>query len=385
MYNFIKILCYFNVIGFLTIGYIHTDDCGSFAKIKTSLESLFRNLPKSSSNVTVVVPLRDCGKRETNNFLKTIKNKYKYWIDNNGLKIMKIPGTFKLDANKNGLSQFWGHYTNYTQAYIKKAKFLIRVVTFLWTFSMTRSEYFILFTDHMTIQSDILQSVTTAVNSWKKDKWLWYESIPGSIAGSIYKTRHFHDLLQLIDIFGNHMPLNYILKFYRRNFRISKGIKNIHKQLPVEESYEFKADNPEATVSTSLEISGGVSIQSLYENRQGFFWSWPPKKGDYIKIDLKSFLHIKRVRIETGSFLYEDIFPGGVVSVLFKNENLSKPLCQESKKYKIMAKIREPIIDLGGNELSDRSVGCIKIDIWPIASDVYDSWLIIRSIAIFVK
>ncbi|XP_046842842.1 alpha-1,3-mannosyl-glycoprotein 4-beta-N-acetylglucosaminyltransferase C-like, partial [Xenia sp. Carnegie-2017] len=319
----------------------------SFAKIKTSLESLFRNLPKSSSNVTVVVPLRDCGKRETNNFLKTIKNKYKYWIDNNGLKIMKIPGTFKLDASKNGLSQFWGHYTNYTQTYIKKAKFLIRVVTFLWTFSMTRSEYFILFTDHMTIQSDILQSVMTAVNSWKKDKWLWYESIPGSIEGSIYKTRHFHDLLQLINIFGNHMPLNYILKFYRRNFRISKGIKNIHKQLPVEESYEFKANNPAATVSTSLEISGGVSIQSLYENRQGFFWSWPPKKGDYIKIDLKSFLHIKRVRIETGSFYTRISFLEELCQYYLKMKTYRSHCVRSQKSIKSWQKFGSQLLILG--------------------------------------
>ena len=340
----------------------------------------------SQKEISIVVPLRDCSERVTAKFLNKINIKYKYWIENKVLKIVKIPETFKIHTEDK--SQYWEQFTSYSPDYIKKAKSLIRHIAFLWKISAGQSYYFLQLTDHVRVEGDLLSPVLTSVKNWTINNWLWAENFPGLMTGSIYKTDSFPEFLQLFDILGSYMPVNFIFKFYKRNFRISRRVNEMRKALPIRENFEYSHDNPAAVVTTSLDIGGDVTIQDLYKNHKGFFWAWTPKMGDYILIDFKQFIKIKRVLIETGSYLYEDIIPRGMVSVLVRDKVLktsSIPDCHNKRKFQVLAQFREPTVNISGGNLFNKMTGCLKININPVKSQVFKSWVIIRTIAIFTN
>ncbi len=382
-----KFIMYFYSPGTLTVGYIHTENCGQCENLVRSLESLFSHLEETQEKeISVVILLRNCSKLDTANFINKIHIRYKYWIESNILQIVKVPDGFKIQTN--GKSQYWEKFTSHSPEYIKKAKSLIRYIAFLWKFSASQSDYFIQFTDHVTVEGDLLSSILTSAKNWTSSNWLWAENVRGFITGSIYKTKSFPEFVELFDIFGSYMPVNFILKFYKRNFRISGRIYQLPKPLRIRENFEFDGDNPAAVVTTSLVVGGDVSIENFYKNRKGFFWAWTPKEGDYILIDFKRFINIKRVLIETGTYLFEDIFPGGMVSILFGDETKrisSRPDCHETGKFQAVAEFRAPSVHISGTKLSGRAIGCVKIHVSPVKSKVFDSWVIIRTIAIFTK
>lgn len=378
----------FYLTGFLTVGYIHTENCGKCEKLERSLESLFSHLEKTNENqVSVVIILRDCSETNTAKFLDKMQMRYNYWIKNEILQIVKIPDGFKIQSKDK--SQYWETFTSHSPEYIEKAKSLIRYIAFLWKFSARQSDYFIQFTDHVIIEGDLLSSLLISVKNWTTNHWLWAENFRGLITGSIYKTDSFSEFVELFDIFGSYMPVNFILKFYKRNLRISKRVREMSKPLPIREHFEFNGDNPAAVVTTSLVLGGDVPIQDLYKNRKGFFWAWTPKEGDYILINFKQLINIKRVLIETGTYLYEDIFPSGVVSVLFGDSETmktsSRPDCHDTGKFQTVAEFREPSVEISGRKLSSKAIGCIKINVSPVKSKIFDSWIIIRTISIFTK
>jgi hypothetical protein len=323
----------------------------------------------------------------TTNFINIIHIRYKYWIENEVLQIVKIPDGFQIRANDDG-SQYWEAFTSYSSEYIRKAKALIRYIAFLWKFSASQSHYFIQFTDNVIVEGDLASSVQTFVKNWTTNHhWIWAENFLGLITGSVYKTDSFPEFVEYLDIFGNYVPLNFMLGFYKRNFRVSRRLYKMPKPLPIRENFEFNGDNPAAIVTTSLVLGGDVSLQDLYNNRKGFFWAWTPKE-DYILIDFKQFITIKRVLIETGTYLYEDIFPGGVLSILFGDESTktsSRPNCYDTGKFQALAEFRAPSVEISGSNLSDKFIGCIKIDVNPVKSEEFDSWVIIRTLAIFTK
>ena len=298
-----------------------------------------------------------------------------------------MPDSSKISSNvKSG--RYWEKFTSHSPAYIKKAKSLIKHIAFLWKFSVSQSDYFIQFTDHTTVHGDLLMPLLTSVKNWTIARWLWVENFRGLISGRIYKTESIAEFVELFDIFASHIPVSFILKFYERNFRTSRRAYRLSKPLPIRERFEFNADNPDAEVTTSLQLVGDVSIQDLYKNRKGFFWAWTPIKGDYILIDFKTFINIKRVLIETGAHLYEDIFSGGTISVLFRDETMTtstRPNCHEIGKFQILAEIREPSVEISGKNLSFNTISCIKINVSPVRSPVFESWIIIRTIAIITN
>lgn len=321
---------------------------------------------------------------DTANFLNNMLIRYKYWIESKVLQIIKIPDSSKMLQNdKNG--GYWVEFTNHCPVYIKKAKSLIKYLAFLWKFSASQSDYFIQFTDHTTVQGELLSPMLTSVKNWTINRWLWVENFPGLMTGCIYKSESLAEIVELLNIFANEIPVNLILKFYQRHFRISRGVYVMPKPLPIREIFEFDADNPDAEVTTSLVRGGEVSIQDLYKNRKGFFWAWVPIKRDYILIDFKAFITIKRVLIETGTYLYEDVPPEGMVSVLFRDKTSSRPNCHDIGKFQILTELREPIVEISGKTLSFNAIGCIKINVSPVKSPIFESWIIFRTIAVFTN
>ena len=374
-------------LGILTIGYTHTEDCGQCRKLVRSLQSLFSQIEETKlKEISVIILLRNCSEMHTINFINKIHTRYKYWIENAVLQILKIPDGFQIRANDDG-SQYWEKFTSYSPEYIRKAKALIRYTAFLWKVSASQSHYFIQFTDNVIVEGDLLASIQIIVKNWTTNHWLWAENLRGLMTGSVYKTDSLPEFVEFFDIFGNYMPLNFMLGFYKRNFRISRQLYEMPKPLPIRENFEFIGDNPAAIVTTSLVLGGDVTIQDLYNNRKGFFWAWTPK-GDYILIDFKQFINVTQVLIETGTYLYEDIFPGGVLSILFRDETMkifSRPDCHDSEKFQALAEFKAPSVEISGNYLSGKAIGCIKIDVNPVKSEIFDSWVLIRTIAIFTK
>lgn len=337
--------------------------------------------------MSVVILLRDCSEMDIANFLNKIVLRYKYWIESQVLQIIKLPHNSKISTNdKSG--RYWEEFTSHSPAYIKNAKSLIKYIAFLWKFSVSQSDYFIQFTDHTTVHGDLLLPLLTSVKNWTIARWLWVENFRGLMTGRIYRTESIAELVELFNIFANQMPANLILKFCERNFRISRGAHRLPEPLPIRERFQFNADNPDAEVTTSLDPVGNVSIQDLYNSRKGFFWAWTPIKGDYILIDFKTFITIKRVLIETGTYLYEDVLPGGTISVLFRDKPMatsSRPNCHEIGKFQIIAEIREPSVEISDKNLSFSAIGCIKINVSPVRSPVFESWIIFRTFAIFTN
>ena len=371
--------------GVLTVGYIHTENCRKSDNLEDSLGSLFSNIKKTQENsISIVVLLQDCPEAETTRFLDKMYTRYKYWIENKVLQIVRTPEYFTINTNEK--SHYWEKLTSHSQAYIRKAKTLIRDIAFLWTFSSSQSDYFIQCTEDIKVEGDILSSLQTFHGNWTTSHWIWAENFNGLLTGRIYKTKNFNELVEFLDIFGSYIPVNLILRFYKDNFRTSKRPYKIPRPLPMRCNFQFNADNPEAMLTTSLILGGGVSPQDLYDYRKGYFWAWTPKKGDHILISFTAFVQIKTLLIETGTFLYEDVFPGGVVSVIFRNETKNTlQSCQMTGKFQALAKLGEPSVEITGNKISSASICCIKIEVDHVRSKLLNSWILLRTIAIFTR
>ncbi|XP_028404599.1 alpha-1,3-mannosyl-glycoprotein 4-beta-N-acetylglucosaminyltransferase C-like [Dendronephthya gigantea] len=308
--------------------------------------------------------------------------RYKYWIENKVFQVVKTPECFTI--NTNDKSQYWEKLTSHSQAYIKKAKTLIRDMAFMWTVSSIQSDYFIQFTKDVKVEGDILSPLQTFQGNWTASHWMWAETFNGLLPGRIYKTKSFIELIEVLDIFGSYLPINLILEVYANNLRTSRGVFRI--KLPIRRNFLFNADNPAALLTTSLTQGGKVKLQDFYDYRKGYFWARTPKQGDYILIKFTAFVQVKRVLIKTGGYLYEDVFPGGVVSVIFKDgTNDDLQLCQKTGKFQALVKLEEPSVEITGRKITSAAICCIKIEVDPVRSKEHSSWILIRTIAVFTK
>lgn len=372
----------FSYIGFLTVGYLHRGKCKNSENLERSLESLISNSKNIKfEQVSIVILLEDCSSVDKSKFLRRIDFKFKSLVRQKVLKVVKTPEEFYI--NTSDRSQYWEKLTSYSSEYIRKSKAIIRNMAYLWKFSTTQSHYFIQFTDHVIVEGNIVLALMRYAKNWSNNLWLWAENLKGVLTGRVYNTKDLPELIEVVDLLGSHLPVDYILTYYR-HFRYSRQVLKIPQSL-ISVNYTFIADNPSAVVTTSLLFGGGKVLQDIYENRKGYFWALAPKQGDFILIDFKDPTWISRILIETGAHLYEDIIPAASLSVVFEDESENtnfKAGCYKSNYTKI-ADFTGSVLDIEGFIISSAKASCIKVLISPIISEEFQFWTIIRTIAVF--
>ncbi len=368
---------FFSCLGFLSVGYLHTEPCERSERLERSITSLLSNMDKFSlEQLSIIIVLRNCSAECTSQFLKRIKLNYDHLLRLKVLKIIK-PGVRHITTDLK--SKYWENLTSYNTNYVNKAKSLVADMAFLWKYSFKESRYFIQFTDHIIVEGNIVSHLLDNVKTLI-DPWLWADNVKGALSGRFYQTKAFPAMIEYMDLFGNQIPVNLILNFYRQ-FRYSHQAINISPPLPLREDYYFIADNPPARLTTSLIYGGGYSLQDIYNTKRGYFWAKTPQKGDYIIIEMRNAVKINRILIETGSHLDEDIIPGGSLSVVFHQETLStaKVDCYSSQ-YTKLADFRAPSLNL---HMQKMTVKCIKVVVTPIPFKDLQFWVIFKTIAVF--
>ena len=318
--------------------------------------------------LSIIVVLRNCSTESTFKFLKKIEQKYDHLLR---LKILKIIKPREQHITADLKSNYWEKLTSYDANYVRHAKSLITDMAFLWKYSLKESRYFVQFTDHIIVEGNIVSHLLANVKTFT-DRWLWADNFNGFVSARFYRTKTFPAMIDYMNLLRNQIPVNIILKFYRQ-FRFSHRVINISPRLPLREDYLFTADNPPAQLTTSLISAYGYSLQGIYDTKRGYFWAKSPQEGDHIIIEFKDVVKIKRILIETGSHLDEDVIPGGSMSVVFQNAR-----CY-STNYTKLAEFTAPSLSY----VKRMSVKCIKIVIRPVPFKDLQFWLVFKTIAIF--
>ena len=373
----------FSDLGFLTVGYLHTENCKNSKYLERSLESLisFSKGGKNYHQLSIVVLLWDCSHADIPNFLKRINSVFRNLVEHKMLQIVRTPDEFFIDV---GSSSYWESLTWYSSEYVERSKALTRDMAFLWKFATTQSDYFIQFTDHVIVKEDIVLFLSDYVKDKVANDWLWAETVKGVMTGRVYNTKTFPELIETFNFFGRYLPANFIVLNYHL-LKYSWKVYNIPRSI-ICDNYTFTGDNPAADITTSLTASDlAEQLQDIYKNQRGYFWATSPKVGDFILIDFKSYIWIDRLLIETGGRLYEDIIPGATLSVVFADSRAkNKPECNGSSYTKI-ADFPGAILALNGREIFPKPIGCVKIEITQIGEKRFRSWLMIRTLAVFKK
>lgn len=136
----------------------------------------------------------------------------------------------------------------------------------------------------------------------------------------------------------------------------------------------------DAKVETSLiTVDQYHTVDNIYSDKAGFFWSMAPKKHDYVQITFKNSIALSRILVETGSALFRDIPSMAVVMVCPDKLQQGVSSC-DLDKCKVLTKIGDPVQDLRNLEnIVTFSVKCLRIEF----VKKVENWIIIRDISVW--
>lgn len=135
-----------------------------------------------------------------------------------------------------------------------------------------------------------------------------------------------------------------------------------------------------AKVETSLTtVDQDHTVDKVYSDKAGFFWSTAPKKHDYVQITFKDSFHLSRIVVTTGSALLRDTPSMAVLMACPETKQQDTTSC-DLDKCKVLTKFGDPVQDLRNlKDIVTFSVKCLRIEF----IKKLENWVMIRDVSVW--
>ncbi|XP_031554874.1 alpha-1,3-mannosyl-glycoprotein 4-beta-N-acetylglucosaminyltransferase C-like [Actinia tenebrosa] len=144
--------------------------------------------------------------------------------------------------------------------------------------------------------------------------------------------------------------------------------------------HKEESKRPDAKVETSLiTVDQQHTVDNLYSEKPGFFWSMAPKQHDYVQITFKDSIKLSRILVSTGSELLRDI-PSMAVLLACPEKEQQQSFSCDLDKCQVLAKFGDPVQDLRNlQDVLTFPVKCLRIKF----TKKLENWVIIRDVSVW--
>ncbi|XP_068192608.1 alpha-1,3-mannosyl-glycoprotein 4-beta-N-acetylglucosaminyltransferase C-like [Antennarius striatus] len=268
--------------------------------------------------------------------------------------------------------------------------------SFLIHYSASLSQFYLQLEDDVSATKNFFTKIKTHIKlqEAKQTSWTMLEFSTLGYIGKLYKSAHLPVLARFLFIFYQEMPCDWLMSHFRvlmtqkepislkpslfqhmGTFSSFQGAHNKLKDMDFEESYT----NPPAEVYSDMSTYKSHYPKLAWDNGEGFFWGYSPKKGNYLTVVFRNPTVVTDIVVETGDGRIDILHSANVEIGHFVFTYNKEKSCLTFKFLGTMEKGRFEMLNIDKTHNSPSN--CLRI----LVTDGQSDWVIIRKIRISTK
>ncbi|XP_012786285.2 alpha-1,6-mannosyl-glycoprotein 4-beta-N-acetylglucosaminyltransferase-like [Ochotona princeps] len=264
----------------------------------------------------------------------------------------------------------------------------------LMNFASQLSEYFLLLEDNTQFAPNFVSAIYWTLLAWKEERWVVLE-FSSLDSGKVLHTSDLSRFTSFFLLFPEDAPTHLLLSkfhhFLGQTVPIRFSISLFHHMgnksqlddtcFPLEQDKVFgEADNPVATVHTSMHSLWNVIPQYAYILNEEYYSTLDPVEGNHFTVVLNKPQRVTRIAVLTGS-ADQGLYQLNKGHVLLGSEPLGDS--RGCARYTLLGPLVDGKLDqrVFYEEGSGRELNCIQL----LVLESQESWLLIKQIKVWVE
>ena len=351
--------------------------------------------------IFVVIFLADFDEAAKFATLTELSNRFRKYVDQGFIRVILAPNEFypalsnvKAKFRDNPQRIFWRSKQNVDFA-------------FLMCYCHGQSQYYLHLEDDVLPAPSFYPKLRDFISSVKTN----WPILDASFMGHVAKIYHANDLENLATYFYlmyDEMPVDWLIAFWRKikydrpyyqdfifppaslfqhigshsSLAENKGRDTNASREKYFDKYDvkYKGLNPSATVSSQMTSSYGRP-QDAYNKGYGYFRAKEVKKNDFIIVQFTPSVSIRKVFVDTGSYIApHDYLQSGVLQASFNNKNELQANSNGIKTCTVFETIRN--FQHGKAEVTfndNKSTSCLRV----LVTQSQTNWVFLREIDVW--
>jgi len=386
--------------GFLTIGISSiARPSGDNYLIRTIQGLINQTSDDDRREIFVVIFLADFDEAAKSATLVGLSNRFRKYIDQGFIRVIFAPNEFypalsnmKTKFGDNPQRIFWRSKQNVDFA-------------FLMCYCHGLSQYYLHLEDDVLPAPSFYPKLRDFISSVKTT----WPSLDASFMGHVAKIYHANDLENLATYFYlmyDEMPVDWLIIFWRQikhdghylsfppaslfqhigshsSFAENKGRDTTASREKYFDQYDlkYKGLNPLANVSSQMTSSYGHP-QDAYNRGYGYFRTKKVKKDDFIIVQFTPAVSIRKVFVDTGSYIApDDYLRSAVLQASFNNKNELQTNANGIKTctvFETIGNFQHGKVEVTFNE-SNKMTSCLRV----LVTQDQTNWVFFREIDVW--
>ncbi|XP_070567751.1 alpha-1,3-mannosyl-glycoprotein 4-beta-N-acetylglucosaminyltransferase C-like [Ptychodera flava] len=381
--------------GFLTIG-IPTVKRAKGSYLQSTLDSIIEHTSADErKNIVVVVFLADMDVEIKSQTVEILKQKYSQYMWNGFLEVIEAPQSFYPPLEN--LKQKYGD----SQDRIRWRSKQVVDYAFLFSYCQDISTYYLQLEDDVVSSPNFISSIRVFIES-QDHPWVTLEFSELGFIGKLYHSTDLPKLSEFALLFYDEQPVDYLLRYHLAVMGQTKTLihlpslfQHVGQESSLKEkqqdlmdrffnagSLQYNADNPPATVYSSMRAFSMYLPQLAYKSQPGYFWGVAPKTGDSIFVVFETAVKLTRVIFETGTEDHKDDFLRNgrleASSQLIGQTEKQLPVCSD---YVYLGSFDNGKVDVSDvQKKTEQAVKCLRVSV----TEDQVAWMILKEIAVWI-
>lgn len=397
---FCSLLLLYFLAAFLTIGIPSIKRINGITYLMATLASIDQETSaKEKTENVVVVFLADFDSEYNNNTAQEIAQAYSHHLETGFIQVVQVSKEFYPP-----LENLKRNFNDEPQRVSWRAK-QVMDYAFMFLYSEDLAEYYVQLEDDVVCGRHFIAGVRHYIDlQTRAGPWAMLEFSELGFIGKLFKSSDLKRLARFLTIFYEEQPVDWLMTYFRLSMAQNKvylrkptlfqhmGLKSsfdTRKDNKLKDRYfesgekPWAADNPPASIISSMPPFEGNVAELAYSSGSGFFWTAKVEAGDAIFVLFEEPQKISEIAIETGESKHpSDYLRNGSVLVGSKVGPLqlteSEKICQDTVLVSGFVNGRALAKSLEIKLKTD--VRCVKI----LVNESQDNWVVFYQIAVFL-
>jgi alpha-1,3-mannosylglycoprotein beta-1,4-N-acetylglucosaminyltransferase C len=306
--------------GFLTIGISSVRRINGPDYLLQTLASLIdRTSTSEQSNITVVVFLADGDPDYNKQSSNAILEHYEHYVNTGFIRIINVSADYYPQLD--GLKRNFGDSPDRVKWRAKQvADFVL-----LFTYSRNISTYYLQLEDDVVCARGFVTAIRRYIDMQSAaGKWTTLEFSELGFIGKLFRSDDLDQLIEFMSMFYAEQPVDWLISYFRlsvghqqnvllrkptlfqhfgtkSSFDLTKDNPLVDRFFDAGDGVWSSADNPPATVVSTMPHFKGHLPEMAYSSGNGYFWATKSNTGDSVHVIFDVAQNLSRIVVLTGS------------------------------------------------------------------------------------
>ena len=398
----VNVTCFVSTLGFLTIGISSIARPHGDNYLVRTIEGLINHTSdEERREIFVVIFLADFDEAAKSTSLMELSSRFRKYIYQSFIRVIFAPNEFypelsniKTKFHDNPQRIFWRSKQNVDFA-------------FLMCYCHGLSQYYLHLEDDVLPSPSFYPKLRDFISSVKTPWPILDACFMGHLA-KLYHANELENLATFFYLMYDEMPVDWLIAFWRKikydgpyyqafifppaslfqhigshsSFAENKGRDTSASREIYFDQYDikYKGLNPSATISSQMTSSYGHP-QDAYNRGYGYFWTKVVKKSDFITVRFTPAVCIRKVFVDTGSYIAPDDFlQSAVLQASFNNKNEQQANANGTETctvFETIGNFLQGKVEVTLNE--NKNTTCLRV----LVTESQTNWVFFREIDVW--